>query len=259
LQVMRPEGRFGVAIEPAASRVFAAFAAGSGITPVLSIMKTVLTREPGSRFFLFFGNRATRGIMFRDEIEDLKDRHMARLSVFHVLSRERQELDILNGHLDPGKIPALTRLMPPPDHVLVCGPQAMIEGLEPALAASGIPPRRIHVERFTPSTDAAPAPVMVPEGAPPAALATLIVEGARVEVPMAAGETIVDAALRAGRDPPFSCRAGMCCTCRARLIEGRVEMATNYSLEPWETEAGYVLTCQARPLTARVVVDYDQV
>lgn len=112
LLVLRPEGRFGVAIEPAASRVFAAFAAGSGITPVLSIIKTVLTRAPASRFFLFFGNRATRDIMFRDEIEDLKDRYLVRLSVFHVLSRERQELGILNGHLDPEKVPALARLMP---------------------------------------------------------------------------------------------------------------------------------------------------
>ena len=259
IQVMRPEGRFGVAIDPAASRVFAGFAAGSGITPMLSIMTSVLAREPASRFFLFFGNRATHDIMLRDEIEDLKDRYMSRLSVFHVLSRERQELDILNGHLDAEKIPLLIRLMPPPDHVFVCGPQGMIEGLEPALAAAGVPPDRIHVERFTPSTDATPPPVVVPPGEPPAAIATMIIDGARIEVPMAAQETIVDAALRAGRDPPFSCRAGMCCTCRARLIEGRVEMAANYSLEPWETEAGYVLTCQARALTERVVVDYDQV
>ncbi len=259
LLVMRPEGRFGVPIDPAASRVFAAFAAGSGITPILSIMKTVLAREPGSRFFLFFGNRATRDIMFRDELEDLKDRYMSRLSVFHVLSREQQELDILNGHLDPEKIPALLRLLPPPDHVFVCGPQGMIEGLEPALAAAGVPPERIHVERFTPSTDTPRPPVVVPMDAPPAALATLIIDGARIEVPMAAGETIVEAAVRAGRDPPFSCRAGMCCTCRARLIEGRVEMATNYSLEKWETDAGFVLTCQARPLTGRIVVDYDHV
>jgi ring-1,2-phenylacetyl-CoA epoxidase subunit PaaE len=257
--VMPPEGRFGVPIEPAASRVFAAFAAGSGITPILSIMQAVLLREPASRFFLFFGNRATRDIMFRDELEDLKDRYLSRLSVFHVLSREQQELDILHGRLDPEKIPALTRLMPPPDHVFVCGPQGMIEGLEPALAACGVPSDRIHVERFTPSTDIARPPVAVPEGAPPAAIATLILDGARIEVPMAAGETIVEAALRAGRDPPFSCRAGMCCTCRARLTEGQVEMATNYSLETWETEAGFVLTCQARPLTTRVVVDYDHV
>ena len=259
LLVMRPEGRFGEAIDPAASGVIAAFAAGSGITPVLSIMKSILACDTGSRFFLFYGNRATRDIMFRDEIEDLKDRHMTRLSVFHVLSRERQELDILNGHLDPDKIPALTRLMPPPDHVLICGPKAMIEGLEPALAATGVPRERIHVERFTPSSDFGRAVVVPPEGAPPAAVATMILDGARIGVAMFAGETIVDAALRAGHDPPFSCRAGMCCTCRARLVEGQVEMAANYSLEPWETEAGYVLTCQARPLTKHVVVDYDQV
>lgn len=259
LLVMPPEGRFGVPIDPAASRVFAGFAAGSGITPILSIMKTVLAREPGSRFFLFFGNRATGDIMFRDELEDLKDRYLSRLSVFHVLSREQQELDILNGRLDPEKIPALTRLLPPPDHVFVCGPQGMIEGLEPALVAVGVPQDRIHVERFTPSTDAPRSPAVVLPGAPPAAIATLVIDGVRTDVPMAAGETIVEAALRAGRDPPFSCRAGMCCTCRARLIDGRVEMATNYSLEKWETEAGFVLTCQARPLTGRVVVDYDHV
>jgi ring-1,2-phenylacetyl-CoA epoxidase subunit PaaE len=257
LLAMRPEGRFGEAIDPAVPGVVAAFAAGSGITPILSIMKSVLAR--GSRFFLFYGNRATSDIMFRDEIEDLKDRHMSRLSVFHVLSRERQELDILNGHLDAEKMPALTRLMPAPDHALICGPQAMIEGLEPALASTGVPRERIHVERFTPSSDVARPPVVVPEGAPPDAVATMVIDGARIEVPMVTGETIVDAALRAGRDPPFSCRAGMCCTCRARLVEGQVEMAANYSLEPWETEAGYILTCQARPLTKRVVVDYDQV
>jgi ring-1,2-phenylacetyl-CoA epoxidase subunit PaaE len=256
---MPPEGRFGVPLSPHESRVFAAFAAGSGITPILSIMKTVLKREQASRFFLFFGNRATQDIMFRDEIEDLKDRYLARLSVFHVLSRERQELDILNGHLDPEKIPALTRLMPAPDQVFVCGPQGMIEGLEPALIRSGVMAERIHVERFTPSLDAVRPPVVVAEGAPPMSIATLIADGARIDVPVAKGETIVDAALRAGRDPPFSCKAGMCCTCRARLVEGRVEMAVNYSLEPWEIAAGYVLTCQARPLTSRVVVDYDQV
>lgn len=259
LQAMQPEGRFGVPIEPGASRVFAAFAAGSGITPVLSIAATVLAREPASRFFLFYGNRATDGIMFRDDIEDLKDRYLSRFSVFHVLSREKQDLDILNGHLDADKLPALLRLMPAPDHCFVCGPQPMIEGLEAALAGAGVPRARIHVERFTPSSDAPRPPVVVPPDAPAASVATLILDGTRTDVPVADGETIVDAALRLGRDPPFSCKAGMCCTCRARLVEGRVEMAANYSLEPWEIEAGYVLTCQARPVTDRVVVDYDQV
>jgi len=259
IDVAPPEGRFGVAIDPAAAHVYAAFAAGSGITPVLSILKSVLAREPNSRCFLFFGNRATKSIMFRDELEDLKDRHMSRLSVFHVLSRETQELEILDGRLDAAKIPALTRLFPAPDRVFVCGPQAMIEGLEPALAAAGIPPDRIQVERFTPAADGATMRVVVPPDAPAAAIATLILDGARIDVKVATGETIVDAAVRAGLDPPFSCRAGMCCTCRARLIEGRATMLTNYSLEPWETEAGYILTCQARPDTARVTVDYDHV
>jgi ring-1,2-phenylacetyl-CoA epoxidase subunit PaaE len=255
LLVMPPEGRFGAGPKI----VTAAFCAGSGITPVLSIMKTMLPREPGSQFFLFFGNRSTSGIMFREEIEDLKDRFMARLSVFHVLSRERQELDLLNGRLDSEKIPALIRLIPPPDQVLVCGPQGMIEGLGPALTAAGISGDRIHVERFTPSSDAVQPPAQAREGEAPAAVATIVLDGARIEVPVAAGETIIDAMLRAGRDPPFSCRAGMCCTCRARLTEGRVEMAANFSLEKWETDAGYVLTCQARPLTSRVALDFDQV
>jgi ring-1,2-phenylacetyl-CoA epoxidase subunit PaaE len=259
LLVMPPEGRFGVALDPATSRVYTAFAAGSGITPILSIMKTVLAREPDSRFFLFFGNRATRDIMFRAELEDLKDAHMSRLSVFHVLSRERQELDILNGRIDVDKIRSLIRLMPLPDHAFICGPQPMIDGLELALLASGIPRERIQIERFTPAAGLVRSPVIVAEGTPPSAIATLIADGARIEVAMAEGETIVDAALRAGRDPPFSCRAGMCCTCRARLLEGAVEMAVNYSLEPWETAAGYILTCQARPVTDRIVVDYDQV
>ena len=259
VQAMAPAGRFGVPVVPGSARVFAAFAAGSGITPILSIVKTVLTREPGSRFFLFYGNRTTAGIMFREELEDLKDRFLSRLSVFHVLSREHQELDILNGRLDPEKIPDLLRLMPSPDHVFVCGPTAMIEGLESALLDSGLPRKAIHVEWFTPSSVTPVSAPAVDAGAPPVTVATLILDGARLEVPMAAGETIVDAATRDGRDPPFSCKGGMCCTCRARLLEGHVEMAANYSLEPWEIEAGYVLTCQARPLTPRIVVDYDQV
>jgi ring-1,2-phenylacetyl-CoA epoxidase subunit PaaE len=135
----------------------------------------------------------------------------------------------------------------------------MIEGLEPALTAAGVPPDRIHVERFTPSSDAALPPVVVPEGTPPPAIATLIIDGARFAVPMSEGETIVDAALRAGRDPPFSCRAGMCCTCRARLLQGRGGDGGELLAGAMGDRSGYVLTCQARPLTRQVVVDYDQV
>jgi len=262
ISVMTPDGRFGVPIEPGAARTFAAFAAGSGITPVLSILKTVLVREPGSRFVLFYGNRTTGSIMFRGVLEDLKDRHLARLSVFHVLSREQQDVPILNGHLDAEKVDVLMRAMLPAsmvDHAFVCGPQPMIEGLEKALADLGMPRDRIHVERFTPGVGGRPRAVVVPASAPPKAIATVICEGARWEIPMAAGEAIIDAALRAGRTLPFSCKGGMCCTCRAKLLEGRVEMAVNFSLEPWETEAGYILTCQAQPVTDRITVDYDQV
>ena len=262
LSVMTPDGRFGVPIEPNAARTFAAFAAGSGITPVLSILKTMLAHEPNSRFVLFFGNRTTGSIMFRDVLEDLKDRYLSRLSVFHVLSREQQDVPILNGHLDAGKLRVLMSAMLPAamvDHAFVCGPQPMIEGLEKALADLGLPRDRIHVERFTPGAGGRPRPVAVPATAPPKAIATVICEGASWEIPVAANEAIIDAALRAGRTLPFSCKGGMCCTCRAKLLEGRVEMTVNYSLEPWETAAGYILTCQAQPLTERVVVDYDQV
>jgi ring-1,2-phenylacetyl-CoA epoxidase subunit PaaE len=261
LSVMTPDGRFGVPIEPGSPRTLVAFAAGSGITPVMAILKSVLHREAG-RCFLFYGNRSTADIIFREHLEDLKDRYLARLSVFHVLSREQQDIAMLNGHLDAAKVGVLMRSVAPVasvDHAFICGPQPMIEGLEMALAGLGMARERVHVERFTPGIGGRPRPVVVPPAARPKAIATVISEGARFEFPVAAGEAIIDAAIRAGRSLPYSCKGGMCCTCRAKLVEGKVEMAVNYSLEPWETEAGYVLTCQSHPVTERVVIDYDQV
>lgn len=261
LSVMTPDGRFGVPVEPGSGRTLVAFAAGSGITPVMAILKTMLRREAG-RFFLFYGNRSAADIIFREQLEDLKDRYLARLSVFHVLSREQQDIPVLNGHLDAEKVRVLMRSMVPlgsVEHAFVCGPQPMIEGLEKVLVDLGMARERVHVERFTPGVGGRPSPVIVPPMARPKAIAMVISEGARFEFPVAEGEAIIDAAIRAGRSLPYSCKGGMCCTCRARLVEGRVEMAVNYSLEPWETEAGYVLTCQARPVTERVVIDYDQV
>ncbi|MGE0226396.1 MAG: 1,2-phenylacetyl-CoA epoxidase subunit PaaE [Acetobacteraceae bacterium] len=261
VSVMTPDGRFG--LPPAiGARTVAAFVAGSGITPVLSIMRALLAGEAESRFFLFYGNRATDSIMFRGEIEDLKDQYVSRLSVFHVLSREQQDVPVLNGHLDAGKVRLLLRTILPVaavDEALICGPQPMIEGLGAALRDLGLPGERVHIERFTPSVDGRPRSLPVPRDAPPAAIVTVISEGGRGDIPVAEGETIIDAALRAGRSLPFSCKGGMCCTCRARVLEGRVDMAVNYSLEPWETAAGFVLTCQARPVTDRVVIDYDSV
>ena len=263
LDVMTPTGRFGIAFAPDAARNVVAFAAGSGITPVLSILRGVLAREPRSRFFLFYGNRATAEIMFRTEIEELKDRFLQRLSVFHVLSQEEQDVPVLNGRLDAAKARLLlTHVVPAAavDHVLLCGPTGMIETLEPALAGLGIPAERIHIERFVSAEGGTPRPRARPVAdAAPHALATIIADGKRREVPVAVGEAVLDAALRAGLDLPFACKGGMCSTCRARLVEGNVEMAQNFSLERWELEAGYVLTCQSRPTTPVVVVDYDQV
>ncbi len=262
LDVMTPTGRFGVAHAPEEARVHVGFAAGSGITPILSIMRGILACEPNSRFFLFYGNRTTNGILFRQALEELKDRFMGRLSVFHVLSQEEQDLPILHGRLDRDKVGVLLRAMVPAaavDHVFVCGPIAMSEEIEATCIDLGIPAERIHVERFVSEFGGKPRPkaVIAPE-APPKAIASLIVDGKRKDVPIAEGEAILDAALRAGMDLPYACKGGMCSTCRAKIVEGETTMDVNYSLEPWELEAGFVLTCQAHPVSERVVVDYDQ-
>jgi ring-1,2-phenylacetyl-CoA epoxidase subunit PaaE len=262
LEAMPPEGRFGLMPdEAAAPRTVLGIAAGSGITPILSIASSLLAREPQSRFVLLYGNRDQRGIMFREALGDLKDRHLARLAVVHVLSREKHELDALHGRLDAARIAALLPGLVSPgaiDAAFLCGPEGLAEAATSALAGLGVAPERIHVERFTPAAGFVPraAPAIAPD-APPAAMAQITVEGVTREVPMAVGETLLDAGLRAGLDLPWSCRGGMCCTCRARVTEGVVEMAQNYSLQPWELDGGYVLTCQSRPTTARVVVDYD--
>jgi ring-1,2-phenylacetyl-CoA epoxidase subunit PaaE len=263
LDVMTPTGRFGVATAPDEARVHVGFAAGSGITPILSIVKGVLAREPNSRFFLFFGNRSTDSMLFLETLEELKDRFIQRLSLFHVISGEEQDIPILYGRLDGEKVRVLLRSLVPAasiDHIFICGPAGMSEDIEATCLAIGIPENRIHVERFVSEFGGKPRPkAVVPVGAPPKAVASLIIDGKRREVPVAEGEAILDAALRAGLDLPFACKGGMCSTCRARLVEGNARMEVNYSLEPWELAKGFILTCQARPVSERVVVDYDHV
>ncbi len=263
LDVMTPTGRFGVPPAPNEARIYAGFAAGSGITPLLSIVKGVLAQEPSSRFFLFYGNRTAEGMLFRETLEELKDRFLDRLSVFHVISGEEQDIPILHGRLDGEKVRVLLRSLVPAervDHVFICGPTGMSEEIETACRDIGIATERIHVERFVSGLGGKPRPkTVVLPSAPPKAFAALIIDGKRREVPVADGEAILDAALRAGVDLPFACKGGMCSTCRAKLVEGKVEMDVNYSLEPWELKAGFILTCQAKPVTDKVVVDYDHV
>jgi ring-1,2-phenylacetyl-CoA epoxidase subunit PaaE len=263
LDVMTPTGRFGIIHAPHEARVYAGFAAGSGITPILSIAKGVLAREPGSRFFLFYGNRSTSGMLFLEELEELKDRFIQRFSLFHVISGEEQDIPILHGRLDGEKVRVLLRSVVPAadvDHVFICGPAGMSQEIEATCREIGIAGDRVHVERFVSEFGGRPrAKKIVETSAPPRAMASLIIDGKRREVPVAEGEAILDAALRAGMDLPFACKGGMCSTCRARLVEGEATMEVNYSLEPWELKAGFILTCQARPVSDRVVVDYDHV
>jgi ring-1,2-phenylacetyl-CoA epoxidase subunit PaaE len=263
LEVMTPTGRFGVTHAPDQARLYVGFAAGSGITPILSIIKGVLAREPKSRFFLFYGNRTTEGMLFLEELEELKDRFLERLSLFHVISGEEQDIPILHGRLDGDKVRVLLRSLVPAshvDHVFICGPMGMSEDIEATCRDIGIADDKIHVERFVSEFGGKPRPkAVVAPGTPPKAMASLIIDGKRREVPVAEGEAILDAALRAGMDLPFACKGGMCSTCRAKLVEGEAQMEVNYSLEPWELKAGYILTCQARPCSEKVVVDYDHV
>lgn len=258
IEVMPPAGRF-VLPEPAGPRTVVAFAAGSGITPIASQMRTVLVREPESRVFLFYGNQTARSILFREAIEDLKDRFIERFSVHNVLSRERQEVEALTGRIDGAKVAAFMRHVVPlesVDHFLLCGPAPFLEECIGALRGLGVPEDAILVERFT--TPAGRPPVVRPTNAAGKTRTVAVtLDGSTLELRLGAGERILDAALAAGLDVPYSCRAGMCCTCRARLTEGAVEMAQNYSLRDDEVAAGFVLTCQSTPITERAAVDYD--
>jgi len=266
IEVMTPMGRFTVPLEPRAAHAYLGIACGSGITPVISHVKSILSREKQSRFVLFYGNRSSRDIMFKEALEDLKDKHLGRLAVHHVLSREAQDLPLLHGRLDVERITTLVRASLPEtkiDHAFLCGPQGMMEAAQIALAESSVSGERIHVELFTP---AAPPPAgrrsrtgtSASEALEAIATATVRLDGVTHSFPVAADEGVIDAGLRAGLELPFSCKGGMCCTCRAKLVSGTVKMMRNYSLETWEMEKGYVLACQSRPTSAAVSLDFDE-
>jgi ring-1,2-phenylacetyl-CoA epoxidase subunit PaaE len=270
LEVMLPEGRFTAEVEPGAAHTYVAFAAGSGITPILSIAKSVLEAEPESRFTLFYGNRTVRDIMFRDLLSDLKNRFPARFSVLHILSREPQEVALLNGRIDREKCETFFRSMlnvHAVDRFFLCGPEGMINDVRAVLGEHGVDPERISFELFTPSSDAAAkaaaarrARVAKKEGEVPAAGSevSVIFDGVRTDFTLEPdGMSILDAALGGRPDMPYACKGGMCCTCRAKVIEGRVEMDLNYTLAKEEVERGFVLACQAHPASDRVVLDFD--
>jgi ring-1,2-phenylacetyl-CoA epoxidase subunit PaaE len=268
VNVMAPQGRFFVPLDPAARRHHLGIAGGSGITPILSIMKTVLAREPLSEFTLIYGNRSPQSTMFKEEIEDLKNRYMQRLVLHHVFSDEPSDSPLNMGVMNRDKLGDFLRSVVPAAgiaHAYVCGPFQMNDEAEAALLAAGLPEDRVHIERFgvaPQAAGAAGADAVVHEVQPGDAEQARIViirDGLRREIQFNKQQpSILDAAAAAGMEVPFSCTSGVCGTCRARLLEGEVRMQRNFALDKAEVAAGFVLCCQAHPLTERVVLSFDE-
>jgi ring-1,2-phenylacetyl-CoA epoxidase subunit PaaE len=263
LDAMPPMGHFNVDREAGASRHYLGVAAGSGITPLLSIVATALAGEPRSRFTLIYGNRSSASVMFRDELAALKDRHLDRFNLVHVLSREPQDIELLHGRIDRAKADALFERWVPigdVDYAFVCGPEGMMDAVRASLAAHGMPADRIRIERFAASI---PKHTHVPRPLPVAAQTqcevSVVIDGSRRTFLLEMGlENIIDAGIRNGIELPFSCKGGVCSTCRCRLVEGEVDMDVNFALEDYEVARGFVLACQSYPVTDRVTVDFDQ-
>jgi ring-1,2-phenylacetyl-CoA epoxidase subunit PaaE len=265
LEAMPPMGRFFTPLEPEAARSYLGFAGGSGITPVLSIVKTVLATEPRSTFTLVYANRQIGSIMFREELEDLKNRHLGRLSVIHVLETEAQDIELFTGRVDAAKCEALFRTwidIASVDTAFICGPEPMMLAIAGALREHGLSDEQIKFELFASGQPGRARKRAVSEAASTSnstAEATVTLDGATRTFRMPKeGTSLLDAAIAAQLDAPYACKAGVCSTCRAKVLEGEVEMATNHALEDYEVRQGYVLTCQCFPLSDRVVVSYDQ-
>ena len=257
LEVMTPAGRFTPRLDPTAHKVYAAVAAGSGITPVLSILSTILEVEPAAQVTLVYANRTHGSVMFLDEIADLKDRFLPRFRVIHVLSREEQEVELLSGRLDTTRFERLLDGLLPAkdvDEWFLCGPQEMV--LEQREVLDRLGASSVHTELFHAET--APRAPIESDAVPGGSEVTVRLDGRSSTFSLAADDVpVLEAALRVRPDAPFACRGGVCGTCRARVVEGSVVMDTNWALEPEELERGYVLTCQSHPTTDSVVVDYD--
>ncbi len=261
IEVQAPSGSFTPGLDAPAQHV--AIAAGSGITPVLSIAGSVLAAQDKATVTLFYGNRRNDSVMFADEIADLKDAYPERICLVHVLSREPQEVELFNGRLDPAKLRALLPVtvdVAAVDHWWLCGPFGLVEGAIEVLAELGVPRHRVHRELFY-VEDVPPAQVTHAEADPstagPGAEVTVLLDGRSSTATVPAGTPILDGAQRVRPDLPFACKGGVCGTCRARLTAGEVTMRRNYALEQEELDAGYILTCQSLPASPTVTVDYD--
>lgn len=263
LEVMPPMGSFTVPIDPAHQKYYVAFASGSGITPVISLMKTILRKEPNSRFTLFYGNQRAKSIIFLEEIEGLKNKYLGRLSVFHILSKEYPGSELFYGRIDREKCSTFFHKLldiKDVDDFFICGPEDMIESVRTALAENGVDGKQIHFELFTVPGEKMRRIDGVRKLPTEKILShiTITLEGKTFSLDLfSTDETILDAASKTGANLPYACRGGVCCTCKAKLLEGEVEMEVNYGLVPEEVAAGYILTCQSHPKSEKVVVSFD--
>ncbi len=264
LEVMTPMGKFHAELNPAQAKNYLAFAAGSGITPIMSIMKTILKTEPNSTFTLVFGNQNRNTIIFKEEIEGLKNRYMTRLSVYHILSREIIDIPLFSGRIDKDKCLALSNKLidlKNIDDVFLCGPEEMIFNVKDVLKEAGMTDKQIHFELFDTKRGDGKREKWLKENEADAgkvSKVTVRLDGVTfdMDVPYG-GDTILDAALKHGADLPYACKGGVCCTCKAKVTEGEVNMVLNYGLEPDEVEKKFVLTCQAHPQSEKVFIDFD--
>ncbi|HYA50170.1 MAG TPA: 1,2-phenylacetyl-CoA epoxidase subunit PaaE [Streptosporangiaceae bacterium] len=261
LEVMTPTGRFSTPLDPANAKHYAAIAAGSGITPIMSLLASALEAEPQSQATLLYGNRTTSSIMFLEELHDLKDRYPDRFWMLNFLSREPQEAAMLSGRINRAKLARLFATVLPPgdvDEWFLCGPFDMVQEVRAALASSCVPNARIHTELFHVGALPPPPTAAQPSAAAGRSTVTVNLDGRATSLELARnGEPILDAVLRARPDAPYACKGGVCGTCRAKVIEGTVDMERTYALEQDEIARGYVLTCQSHPVSGSVVLDYD--
>ncbi len=267
LDVFPPMGNFYTELNEAAEKHYVAFVGGSGITPVISLIKTSLAVEPGSRFTLFYGNRNASSIIFLEELADLKNRFLGRLSIYHVLEDNAEEIDLLTGLLNKEKVDMIL------DHVIdfktvdeffICGPGPMMDAAEESLLGHAVDKKHIHIERFISGPGTAVKPQARNRKKAAAAEdsiadVTVIIDGQQTSFSFSKSQpSVLDAAIAVGANVPFACKGGVCATCRAKVIEGEVDMALNYGLEEDEVAAGYILTCQSTPKSAKLVVSYDE-
>lgn len=262
LDVMPPSGNFNVPLDATSSRHYLAFAAGSGITPILSIVKTTLQAEPESRFTIVYGNRASSSVIFRDELTDLKDQYMGRLRLVYVMSREQQDIELFNGRITGDKCSQFLRHwidIKDIDIAFICGPEDMMHGVSRSLQEAGLPKEQIRIELFAASAPTRERkPRSIESEAPHLTDVTVIMDGNATSFTMDKDkESLLDAGLRAGLDMRYSCKGGVCSTCRCKVLGGEVEMDVNYALEDYEVARGFVLSCQSFPVTDKVVVDFD--